>query len=76
MRKPKDTLKIGRVNPKGQVVIRRTQMRGTDKNAYVIQLACSHCGCTYGANSGDVWQRKCPCRTCQDGAKGEPLCHP
>ena len=51
---------IGFVNRNGQVVIRNTGLDGTDRFAKVYQLGCSVCGHVYGANSGDVWLRKCP----------------
>lgn len=56
----KNTTKTGYVNKNGQVVVRDTGEAGTDFGARNFQLACSRCGHNYGANSGDVWERKCP----------------
>jgi len=59
----------GYVNePHGQEVIRNTGLHGTDKNQYVYQLGCSHCGHIYGANGSDIFERKCP--KCQGGQPG------
>jgi hypothetical protein len=60
----------GFVNRNGQRVVRNTELRGTDHMQVVDVLACQHCGHEYGANSSDVWQRKCP--ACQDGRRGLP----
>lgn len=62
------TTHTGYVNRNGQVVIRNTRQPGTDKNQYVYQLGCSHCGNVYGANGSDIHLRLCP--GCQSGAKG------
>jgi thermostable 8-oxoguanine DNA glycosylase len=58
----------GYVNRNGQVVVRNTRTPGTDKNQYVYQLACSHCGHVYGANGSDIHLRLCP--VCQGGQLG------
>jgi hypothetical protein len=60
----------GYVNRNGQVVVRNTGIPGTDHNAQVYQLACSHRGYVYGANGTDIFGRKCP--ACQKGALGLP----
>ena len=60
----------GYVNRNGQVVVRNTRAPGTDKNQYVYQLACSHCGHVYGAIGSDIHERLCP--QCQTGARGLP----
>lgn len=65
------TTRIGYVNKNGQVVIRKTGLRGTDRGQSVYQLGCSFCGCVYGANGSDIHLRKCP--NCQRGAAGLPL---
>ena len=70
-REDKGTTKPGNVNRNGQITIRDTGAPGTDFGARNFQLACSHCGHNYGANSGDIWERKCP--VCQGGAAGLPL---
>ncbi len=33
-------------------------------------IRCKHCGHEYGANGGDIFERKCP--KCQDGRPGLP----
>ncbi|HEV2462248.1 MAG TPA: hypothetical protein VGT04_00455 [Acidobacteriaceae bacterium] len=58
----------GYLNKNGQVVVRKTRAPGTDKNQYVNQLACSHCGHVYGSNGSDIHERLCP--RCQGGAPG------
>jgi hypothetical protein len=58
----------GFVNKNGQVVIRNTGKPGSDYNSKTYQLGCSLCGNVYGANSTDIFERKCP--NCQRGAKG------
>jgi Zn finger protein HypA/HybF involved in hydrogenase expression len=63
-----NTTTPGYVNRNDQVVIRNTGLLGTDKNQYVCQLGCSHCGHVYGANGSDIHLRLCP--QCQSGAKG------
>jgi hypothetical protein len=60
MKEPKGTTKVGFVNRNGQVVIRNTGQHGTDFGATVYQLGCSTCGEIYGANGGDIFERKCP----------------
>jgi endonuclease III len=63
--KTNPTTYTGYVNKNGQVVVRNTRTAGTDKNQYIYQLACSHCGHVYGANGSDIHERKCP--QCQGG---------
>jgi hypothetical protein len=46
----KGTTRIGYKNPKGQVVIRKTRLPGTDHLQYVYVLKCKHCGREYGTN--------------------------
>lgn len=66
--KANPTTCTGYVNRNGQVVVRNTRAPGTDKNQYVYQLGCSHCGHVYGANGSDIHLRLCP--SCQGGAAG------
>jgi hypothetical protein len=66
--KTNPTTCTGYVNRNGQVVVRNSRTPGTDKNQYVYQLACSHCGHVYGANGSDIHLRLCP--QCQGGAAG------
>lgn len=65
------TTKIGFINRNGQITIRDTGESGTDFGARKFQMACSHCGYNYGANSTDIWERKCP--RCQKGEAGLPI---
>jgi hypothetical protein len=60
MKESKGTTQIGFVNRNGQVVIRNTGQPGTDFGSMVYQLGCSVCGEVYGANGGDIFERKCP----------------
>lgn len=55
------------VNCNSQVVIRNTNLPGTDHGQTIYQLACV-CGHVYGANGSDIFERKCP--KCQGGAPG------
>ncbi len=50
----------GYVNPRGQVVIRNTGLRGTDRGQTVYQVGCSVCGHVYGSNGSDIFERRCP----------------
>ena len=62
------TTDIGYVNVNGQVVIERTEVRGSDHLQYVYVLECRDCHSRYGANGSDIWERKCP--KCQGGRPG------
>jgi hypothetical protein len=62
------TTQPGYANRNSQVVIRNTNLPGTDRGQTVYQLACVVCGHVYGANGSDIFERKCP--KCQSGAKG------
>ncbi len=64
------TTKIGYVNRNRQKVIRRTDLAGNDHNQLVYELECGKCGCHYGANGSDIFQRRCPARNCGGGARG------
>jgi hypothetical protein len=59
------TTHTGYINRNEQVTIRNTQKPGNDHLQYVYQLACSMCGCNYGANGTDIQERLCP--NCQKG---------
>ncbi len=61
----------GYVNRNGQVVVRRTDLPGTDHLQRAYELCCRHCNHHYGANGPDIFQRRCP--SCQDGAPGLSL---
>ncbi|MHB1344374.1 MAG: DUF429 domain-containing protein [Thermoleophilia bacterium] len=67
-RTPGETTQPGYRNRNGQVVLRGTDIPGTDHCQYVYVLQCGMCEAEYGANGSDVWQRKCP--TCQGGRPG------
>ena len=60
----------GFVNHRGQVVIRKTDLPGTDYGQVVYQLGCSICGHVYGANGSDIHLRRCPLH--DRGAPGLP----
>ncbi|MFD2174304.1 hypothetical protein [Rhodobacter lacus] len=62
------TTKAGYVNKNGQEVLQATDLPGSDHNQVVYVLRCGNCGHRYGANSSDIWQRKCP--VCGGGAVG------
>jgi hypothetical protein len=62
------TTEPGYVNRNGQVVVRPTELAGTDFNQKVYVLRCTRCGNEYGANGSDVHLRLCP--NCQDGRPG------
>jgi hypothetical protein len=66
----RETTRPGYVNRNSQVVIRNTNLPGTDHGQTVYQLACVTCGHVYGANGSDIFERKCP--NCQGGADGLP----
>ena len=67
----KGTTRVGYVNRRRQVVIRKTNALGTDHGQYVYVLRCQSCGYEYGANDSDIFQRKCP--ECQGGQLGLEL---
>ena len=62
------TTDAGYLNPNGQTVVRRTDLRGTDHRQYIYVLRCTNCRFEYGANGSDIHDRKCP--RCQGGAPG------
>jgi hypothetical protein len=62
------TTKIGYVNDNCQKCHGTLFVEGNDFKANAYKIECLHCGYVYGANSGDVWERKCP--TCQNGESG------
>jgi len=71
MKESKGTTQVGYVNRNGQVLIRNTGLPGTDFGSTIYQLACSECGEVYGANGGDIFERKCPKH--QNGKPGLPF---
>jgi hypothetical protein len=66
----KGTTEPDYTNRNRQVVIRGTDLPGTDHFQYVYLLRCGDCGHEYGANGSDIHLRKCP--NCQGGAPGLP----
>ena len=58
----------GTTNRNGQMVLRKTDMRGNDHNQMVYILRCNRCAHEYGANGSDLWQRRCP--ECDGGRPG------
>jgi broad specificity phosphatase PhoE len=71
MSNTKDTTEAGFVNRHGQIVIRKTELTGTDHLQHVYQLSCVHCGAVYGANGSEIHERLCP--ECQEGRPGLAL---
>jgi len=68
-----DTTAAGYVNENGQKNLGRVEPKeaGTDNKQYVHVMNCTKCGCIYGSNGTDIFQRKCP--ICQNGEKGPKL---
>lgn len=65
------TTRAGYRNRNGQVVQRRTNLRGNDHLQWIYVLKCSQCAHEYGANGSDIFQRRCPRH--QGGAAGLPF---
>ena len=72
MAQNKGTTNPGYKNRNSQVVREKTSWAGTDHNQMICILRCEKCGFSYGANTSDVFQRKCP--NC--GPAGEPCSNP
>jgi hypothetical protein len=62
------SVRVGYVNPYGQVCLGHRGVRGSDHMQYSYRMVCSPCGHEYGANGSDVHERRCP--RCQRGAPG------
>ena len=62
------TVKKGKINTNHQRCRGTLDVPGTVENAFAYKMECTLCGFVYGANSGDVLERKCP--NCQGGAPG------
>ena len=60
------TTEPGYTNRNGQVVVRATDLPGTDHAQRIYVLRCTKCRGEYGANGTDIFERKCP--ACQGGA--------
>jgi hypothetical protein len=62
------TLKKGKLNQNHQRCGGTLDVPGTDDDALAYKMKCTLCGFVYGANGGDLSDRKCP--NCQGGAPG------
>jgi len=65
------TTRPGFVNKNKQVVVRATDLPGTDHLQKIYVLRCERCRHEYGANGSDIHERKCP--KCQGGKPGLPF---
>lgn len=54
------TTEPGYTNRNGQLVVRATDLEGTDFGQKVYIMRCLACGHEYGANGSDIFQRRCP----------------
>lgn len=63
-----DSVKIGKINRRGQLCCGTRGVMGTDKNQYAYKVCCTRCEHVYGANGSDMYERKCP--ECQGGEPG------
>ena len=54
------TTEVGYRNRNAQIVLRKTDLPGTDHNQMVYALKCEACGHEYGANGSDIHHRRCP----------------
>lgn len=61
------TTEIGYLNRNNQKVLGTRGIKGTDHGQVSYKIECQNedCGCRYGSNGTDNFQRKCP--NCQDG---------
>lgn len=62
------SVKIGYVNPNGQICTGHRGASGTDHLQRAYRMECGLCGYMYGANGSDIHERRCP--ACQSGAPG------
>jgi len=70
-RASKGTTVPGFQNPNGQIVVRKTNLRGNLYPNWTYVLRCEYCSKEYGANGCDIHVRLCP--YCQRGAPGLPI---
>jgi len=63
-----ETTRIGFVNRNHQRCGGHRGTLGTDHGQFAYRMECLKCGCVYGANGADVFERKCP--DCQGGLPG------
>ena len=66
-----ETTQIGYVNPNNQKCLGTRGTMGSTRYARSYKMECLHCHHKYGANGGDVHERKCP--ECQNGVPGIPF---
>jgi hypothetical protein len=66
----KGTTDVGYQNRNGQVVVHRTELKGTDHGQRVYVLRCSQCKREYGSNGSDIFQRLCPFHPNSNGKTG------
>jgi hypothetical protein len=71
-RSSKGTTAPGFENRNGQVVVRSTEIPGTDHGQRVYVLKCKECGGVYGSNGSDIFQRLCPFHTNSKERIGRP----
>jgi hypothetical protein len=64
----KGTTVPGYRNKNCQVTVRATGQPGTDHLQKIYVLRCENCELEYGANGGDIFQRRCP--RCGGGRPG------
>jgi hypothetical protein len=69
----KGTTRVGYKSPRGQTVVRKTDLPGSDHNQVVYVLRCQN-GHEYGANGSDIHLRVCP--YCNPHAQGRDLLRP
>lgn len=65
-----DSVRVGYVNPNGQICLGRRGAPGTDHDQFAHWTLCGWCGKNYGVNGSDLHLRRCP--RCQGGSPGLP----
>ena len=63
-----ESVKVGKINRRGQQCCGTRRKKGTDHNQYAYKVCYTHCEHIYGANGSDMHERKCP--KCQGGEPG------
>jgi hypothetical protein len=71
-RSSKGTTESGYENANGQIVVRSTELAGTDYGQRIYVLKCTKCGREYGSNGSDIFQRLCPFHKNSKGRIGRP----
>ena len=74
-RQDKGTTRVGYINKNRQKNLGDTkpQRPGTDHCQHVHIMQCGKCGHKYGSNGSDIFQRKCPIKSCGGGETGPKL---